>query len=96
MKKLVFEKQVEVALIEEVNDGSFVGVLWNSGGKSIIVSSPDKLFRYMSNDVIGISPLSSVKSSVRELIEHTKEIDPSYREAFVFASYRELLNWFSI
>jgi hypothetical protein len=95
MKKIVFKVEEVVANIKEINNKSFVGILWKDKDKSIVVRLPNDDFTCLHNSNPVITSIAAQRSTKNELVNDIAKSDNYFVEAFVFETYKELLTWFA-
>jgi hypothetical protein len=91
MKKVVNEVVERTISIDDINNESFVGVLWNSRTKSIVITCGNGEYIGINDDTIGLR--HAWKKQTKKLYVETA-MKQDALNVYVFEDNSELLNWF--
>ena len=92
MKQVQFKTSQEFVNYKEITNNSHVGVLWEAGGKTIVVKGYDEQFRGLGNKSSDLASSWGAKSKQGYA---EKANDQTGVKVFTFESHKELLTWFA-
>ena len=94
MKRIII-KDEETVTLNNISDGSIVGVQWEDGSKGMIVNTPEGFCSITNRSRPNILNVWYTKTA-REYVERSsKQGNNTNSKAFVFDTVTELYEWMS-
>ena len=92
MKQVQFKTSQEFVNYEEITNNSHVGVLWEAGGKTIVILDYEDKYRGLGNESSSLAGAWGAESKQEYA---RKANNQAGVKVFTFESHRELLTWFA-